>query len=281
MISKTTTATVIGLEGRKIDIEVDVVNSLPQTIIVGMIDTAIKEAKERLKLAIKNSGYSYPSTKVVINLAPADLRKEGTGFDLAMAVGILIKEGIIEYEPKYIAFLGELSLNGAIKPINGILPIVSFLKNTETTRVIVPYENLKEASLVEGIEVLGAKNLKEVVEYLNQGEPIAKIQQNIEDVLNVENDYEYDFKDVKGQTIAKKALEISAAGAHNVLMYGPPGSGKTLLAKTFSSILPPLTKEEAIELTNIYSIAGLLDRKNPLKQRILQMKRNGFMLKNG
>ena len=148
MIARTTTATVIGLVGHKIDIEVDVINSLPQTVIVGMIDTAIKEAKERIRLAIKNSGYTYPTTKIVINLAPADLRKEGTGFDLAMAVGLLVREGVIEYEPKYTAFIGELSLDGSIKPVNGILPTVSALKDMEIEKVIVPFENLKEAYLV-------------------------------------------------------------------------------------------------------------------------------------
>ncbi len=267
MVVKITSATALGLETKKIDVEVDVINSLPQTVIVGMIDTAIKEAKERLRLSIKNSGYSYPMTKVVINLAPADLKKEGTNFDLAMAVGILVRQKIIAYEPKYTAFLGELSLDGSIKGINGILPIVSDLKSMGITKVIIPFENLKEGSFIDDIEVLGARNLNEIVMHLNEGEPLAKLKQNVEDFLDENCEYEMDFKEIKGQKMAKRALEIAAAGAHNILMQGPPGSGKTLLAKAFPSILPPLEKEEAMELTKIYSISGLLDRNKPLMSK--------------
>ena len=212
----------------------------------------------------QNSGFSYPQTKVVINLAPADLKKEGTIFDLAMAVGILVREKIISYEPQFTAFLGELSLDGTIKGVNGILPIVSEFEKMGITRVIVPYENLKEASFVQNIEVLGAKSLNDIVLYLNEGEELPKYKQNIEEYLIENGVYNYDFKDIKGQELAKKALEIAAAGGHNVLMSGPPGSGKTLLAHAFPSILPPLTKEEALEVTKIYSASGLLDSENPL-----------------
>ena len=264
MVTKILSATVIGLDIYKILAEVDITNSLPQTVIVGLGDTAISEAKERLKLAIKNSGYEFPSTKVVINLAPANLKKEGAIYDLAMAVGILAKENIIKHVEEDIAFLGELSLDGSIRPVSGVLPIVSGLNQFNIKKAIVPIDNLSEASFASDIEVLGAKNLVEVVEYLNGNFELKKLKQNPEDFLNVEIETTIDFKDIKGQSQAKMALEIAAAGAHNILMSGTPGSGKTMLARAFPSILPPLTKNEAIELTKIYSISGLIDNKFPL-----------------
>ena len=267
MVIKIVSATTIGLDIHKISVEVDVANSLPQIAIVGLGDTAISEAKERLKLAIKNSGYSFPKTKVVINLAPANLKKEGAIYDLAMAVGILAKEKIINIIPNKIAFLGELSLDGSIRSVNGVLPIVSGLYELGIEKVIVPIDNLEEASFATNIEVLGAKNLIEVVEYLNSNQELKQLKQNIDDFLKVEQEFNLDFSDIKGQAQAKYALEIAAAGGHNILMSGSPGSGKTMLARAFSSILPPLTKNEAIELTKIYSISGLLDNKTPLIQQ--------------
>ncbi|MCD8024563.1 MAG: YifB family Mg chelatase-like AAA ATPase [Candidatus Gastranaerophilales bacterium] len=264
MVIKVTSAAIIGLEVHKISAEVDVTNSLPQIVIVGLGDTAVLEAKERLKLAIKNSDYDFPSTKVVINLAPANLKKEGALYDLAMAIGILAKEKIVKKIPSKIAFLGELSLDGSIRPVNGVLPIVSGLHKKGIEKVVVPYDNLNEASFAPDIEVLGARNLVEVVEFLNKDISLNVLKQNADDFLDISYETGVDFADIKGQSQAKAALEIAAAGAHNVLMSGSPGSGKTMLARAFNSILPPLSKDEAIELTKIYSVAGLIDDKTPL-----------------
>ena len=266
MVCKVTTSTVIGLNSYKVEVEIDLVNSLPSISIVGLPDTSISEAKERVRSAIKNSSFNFPQKKVVINLAPADIRKEGTNFDLPIAVGILIEEGVIEQEKtEKTAFLGELSLDGTLRKINGVLPHVIGLKECGIKIVVVPEENAKEASLCEGITVLGANNLNEVVNHFID-EPLKQTKTNIEEYLakGMEQEYLYDFKDVKGQQKAKKALEIAAAGGHNILMTGTPGSGKTLMAKCFASILPPLELSEALELTKIYSISGLLASDNPL-----------------
>lgn len=269
MVSKVITATTIGLNAHKIDVEVDFVNSLPNISIVGLPDAAVNEAKERVRSAVKNSGFTFPSLRIVVNLAPADIKKEGTNFDLPIAVGILAQGGFIAEEKlKDIAFLGELSLDGKLRSINGVLPLVSGLKDFGIKSVIVPEVNSKEAALVEGIEVLGAEYLSDVTNHFSEDSEykLKQISVDINNYLKEKNqkDYLYDFKDVKGQQKAKKALEIAAAGGHNILMMGSPGSGKTLMAKCFASILPPLELKEAIELTKIYSISGLLPLNEPL-----------------
>lgn len=266
MVCKVITSTVIGLDAYKIEVEVDLVNSLPSISIVGLPDVAVNEARERVRSAIKNSSFSFPQKKVVINLAPADIKKEGTNFDLPIAVGILIEEGIIQEEKTSdMGFLGELSLDGTLREVNGVLPLVIGLKNNGIKSVIVPEQNAKEASLCEDIEILSAKTLNDVVNHFIET-PLPTVKTDIQEYLKsgIAENYAYDFKDVKGQQKAKKALEIAAAGGHNMLMTGTPGSGKTLMAKCFASILPPLELSEALELTKIYSISGLLAKDNPL-----------------
>ena len=266
MVNIIKTATAIGINAYEVSVETDVVNSLPAMSIVGLPDASINEARDRVRSAIKNSGYSFPSKKVVVNLAPADLKKIGTSFDLPIAIGILTEEEVLDSEKlKDYAFIGELSLDGTIRAVAGVLPLVLGLKEVGIKNVIVPKENAKEAALNGEVNVYGATHLTDVVNHFIE----TKITPTIVDVnayLNSQTNqnYPFDFKDVKGQHKAKKALEIAAAGGHNLLMIGSPGSGKTLMAKCFASILPPLELSEALELTKIYSICGLLPTEEPL-----------------
>lgn len=265
MVSKSITATTVGINAHKIEVEVDVINSLPNISIVGLPDSAVNEAKERVHSAIKNSGFSFPPGRVIVNLAPADIRKEGTNFDLPIAVGILKEQGVNIPDDLTTAFLGELSLDGSLRRVNGVLPLVAGLKSQGIKTVFVPEDNAKEAALVQDIKIFGVKHLGDLVGHF-AGTPLVQTVVDINKYLedNSTLDYGYDFKDVKGQQKAKKAMEIAAAGGHNLLMSGSPGSGKTMMAKCMATILPPLELSEALELTKIYSISGLLSSDEPL-----------------
>lgn len=259
MFFKLKSAAANGLEAWPIDIEVDINKGQTAFNIVGLPDTSIQEARERIHSAIKNSGFDYPfNFRILINLAPANLHKGGPAYDLPMAVGIIAASQGYNWSLENSLIFGELALNGEVRHVNGILPVVIFAKQRGFKNIFIPAADVKEAALVTGLEIYPVKNLNEIIEHFSQKKLITVFYPSVPFTIPLTPKDEADFKMVKGQTFAKRALEIAASGHHNLLMNGPPGSGKTLLARSLPSILPPLTEEERLEVTKIYSVAGLL-----------------------
>lgn len=259
MLAKVFSSAVIGVSGLLVEVEVDIAFGLPLFSTVGLPEGAVRESKDRVKAAIKNSGYEFPNRRITVNLAPADVKKEGTGYDLPIALGILAAAGILKNDAlDFYGVIGELSLDGGLRPARGILPMALSARQAGLKGILVPMANAREAAVVTGISVIGVETLYQAVEFLAGVTVIPPTVVNVDEIFRNDTVYDVDFAEVRGQEHVKRALEIAAAGGHNLLMKGPPGSGKTMLAQRLSTILPDLSFEEALETTKIYSVMGLL-----------------------